>query len=105
MTDLIALALLTDMGKGPRRRVLVGARDGNYCRGCGFAHGVAFLTLDHIIPRARGGHGRSANRMLLCPTCNHAKANRLPSEPGWPTWLEPLRLELLAIVQRQEVPV
>lgn len=41
------------------------------------------LTLDHVIPKAVGGTGQSVtdpNVVLSCLACNHAKANRTPSE-------------------------
>lgn len=41
------------------------------------------LTLDHVIPKAVGGTGKSItdpNVVLSCLACNHAKANRTPSE-------------------------
>ena len=38
------------------------------------------LTLDHIIPKSRGGTGRVANLTAACKKCNDRKDSRLPEE-------------------------
>src|SRR3990167_11470530 len=43
------------------------------CLACGSEEN---LTLDHIIPRARGGPNNRNNLQLLCRPCNEAKGNR-----------------------------
>lgn len=40
-------------------------------------------TLDHIIPRARGGSNRVANLVGSCRECNEFKADFVPKEIGW----------------------
>ena len=37
-------------------------------------------TLDHIIPRSRGGQDTTANLTLVCKACNQAKGCRLPAD-------------------------
>ena len=56
-----------------RRRVL--ARDGHRCLTCGSQED---LTIDHIIPRSRGGDNSESNLQTLCQSCNSRKGNRLP---------------------------
>ncbi len=46
-------------------------RDCAYC-GCGEAE-----TVDHIIPRAKGGTNRRENRVPACGPCNAAKGSRI----------------------------
>ena len=51
-----------------------------HCRYCGrdLHHGTA--TVDHIIPRSRGGSSDDWNLCLCCRDCNHRKADLLPAE-------------------------
>ena len=49
------------------------ARDGNHCQHCGTTE---HITVDHIIPLARGGTNDLENLQLLCKFCNGRKGNR-----------------------------
>lgn len=55
-----------------RRRAAVIKRDGKRCRWCGTTHD---LTLDHKIPKARGGSNAIKNLQLLCALCNSMKGD------------------------------
>ncbi len=59
------------------RRALF-ARDGWRCAYCGTASGR--LTLDHVVPRSRGGGSVWENVVTSCAPCNLRKGNRLPAE-------------------------
>jgi 5-methylcytosine-specific restriction endonuclease McrA len=59
------------------RRALF-ARDGWECVYCG-ASGVR-LTLDHVVPRSRGGDSVWENVVTSCAPCNLRKGNRLLDE-------------------------
>jgi 5-methylcytosine-specific restriction endonuclease McrA len=59
------------------RRALF-ARDGWRCVYCGTASGR--LTLDHVMPRSRGGESVWENVVTSCAPCNLRKGNRLPHE-------------------------
>jgi 5-methylcytosine-specific restriction endonuclease McrA len=59
------------------RRALF-ARDGWRCVYCGTSGGR--LTLDHVVPRSRGGESSWENVVTSCATCNHKKGNRLLEE-------------------------
>ena len=55
-------------------------RDAFRCQYCGsHAHP---LTLDHIIPRSRGGGESWENLISACVPCNNRKGNRTPEEAG-----------------------
>jgi len=54
------------------------ARDGWTCVYCGRA--TRDLTLDHVMPRHRGGPHTWDNLVSACKPCNHRKAGRTPSE-------------------------
>ncbi len=57
-------------------------RDKNTCQYCGVRPGTAELTIDHVLPRSRGGQSTWVNCVLACVTCNRRKADRTPHEAG-----------------------
>jgi 5-methylcytosine-specific restriction endonuclease McrA len=59
------------------RRALF-ARDGWRCVYCGSTGGR--LTLDHVVPRSRGGDSVWENVVTSCAPCNLRKGNRLLEE-------------------------
>ncbi|MGL4339057.1 MAG: HNH endonuclease [Rhodoglobus sp.] len=66
-----------------RRGVL--RRDNNRCGYCG---GMA-TTVDHVLPRSRGGTDSWENLLACCLRCNSLKGNRTPTEMGWNTRVTP----------------
>lgn len=62
------------------RRRNVFKRDGYVCQYCGRV--TRDLTLDHVVPRSRGGGSTWENLVSACRPCNHQKANRTPEEAG-----------------------
>ena len=71
--------------KRPRPRVRLSrrevfARDGHLCQYCG--EPTSKLTLDHVLPRHRGGSHSWNNLVAACNSCNHRKGGRLPEEAG-----------------------
>ena len=63
---------------GMSRRAIF-ARDGWRCAYCkGSAE-----TIDHVLPRSRGGRHTWDNVVAACARCNHAKGDRTPAELGW----------------------
>ncbi|RWZ49818.1 HNH endonuclease [Labedella phragmitis] len=66
-----------------RRGVL--RRDGNHCGYCG----KAATTIDHILPRSRGGEDSWENLVACCLKCNNLKSDRTPAEMGWKLRLTP----------------
>ncbi len=59
-----------------RKAVL--ARDSWTCQYCGSTR--SGLTVDHVIPRSRGGLSVWDNIVAACAPCNRRKGNRLPAE-------------------------
>ena len=49
---------------------------------CAYCGGRA-ETIDHVVPRSRGGPHTWTNCVACCAKCNHRKADRLLSELGW----------------------
>ena len=62
-------------------------RDGNTCQYCGKPSRE--LTLDHVVPRHRGGAHTWENVATACILCNHRKAGRTPREAGMRLLKEP----------------
>ena len=61
-----------------RRNIL--ARDEHTCQYCGRHFPTHQLSLDHIIPRSRGGETTWENVVCACLTCNVKKGGRTPHE-------------------------
>ncbi|MCK6603954.1 MAG: HNH endonuclease [Ignavibacteriaceae bacterium] len=55
-------------------------RDSYKCAYCGRSDIV--LTIDHIIPKARGGADSWENLITACTKCNNKKGDRTPHEAG-----------------------
>ena len=61
-----------------RRNVF--ARDGNHCQYCGERFSTSELSLDHVVPRSRGGEASWENIVCACVKCNVRKGGRTPKE-------------------------
>jgi len=57
-------------------------RDNSSCQYCGRVLETREYTIDHVVPRARGGHSEWSNLTLACVVCNKRKSNLLPHEAG-----------------------
>jgi 5-methylcytosine-specific restriction endonuclease McrA len=69
----------------PRRTVKfnrrnIFARDGNHCQYCGKKYPTSELSLDHVLPRSRGGRMVWTNIVCCCVKCNVRKGGRTPAE-------------------------
>lgn len=58
------------------------ARDGYLCLYCGQKPVAKMLTVDHILPRSRGGRHTWNNTCAACESCNLRKGARTPEEAG-----------------------
>jgi 5-methylcytosine-specific restriction endonuclease McrA len=63
-----------------RKNILL--RDRNTCQFCGKIFPSSELTLDHVIPRSRGGRSSWENLVACCYRCNNNKGDRTPEEAG-----------------------
>jgi 5-methylcytosine-specific restriction endonuclease McrA len=59
-----------------KKNVLI--RDNKTCQYCGSKEGM--MTIDHIIPKSRGGKNTFENTVCACFTCNNKKDDRTPRE-------------------------
>jgi 5-methylcytosine-specific restriction endonuclease McrA len=61
-----------------KRNVL--KRDGFQCQYCGTRSGP--MTVDHVVPRTRGGRDTWENMVCACLKCNNRKGDRTPEQAG-----------------------
>jgi 5-methylcytosine-specific restriction endonuclease McrA len=86
----------------PLTRRNVFQRDNHHCQYCG--SGSEPLSIDHVVPRSRGGADSWENVTTACLTCNVRKGNRTPREAGMPLRQEPRRpLSLLSFEARRRM--
>lgn len=74
-------------------------RDNYTCQYCGKRYGTEDLSIDHVVPRSRGGRLSWTNCVIACLACNVRKGNRTleeagmrlistPKKPDWKPYLE-----------------
>lgn len=63
-------------------RSLLYSRDHQICAYCGDEFEWKALTIDHIMPKSRGGKNIWTNCVTACRPCNHRKGSRTPEEAG-----------------------
>ena len=82
------------------KRLRIYMRDKYRCQYCGEKKAVGELTIDHILPRSRGGDNSPINVVTACEKCNNRKSNRTPDEARMPllTSQSALRVKLERVV-------
>lgn len=105
--------------RAPRRGVRwsrrgVMRRDNYQCIYCGVRAGEATatgvitrtdFTIEHIIPKSRGGRNSWSNTACACPKCNQRKGDRTPHEAGMPMLWEPKTPRVDYLVASGEMPL
>lgn len=85
-------------------RRAVFARDGHSCQYCGSS---SRLTVDHVVPKSRGGTSSWENVVTACAPCNTRKSDRLPDEIGMhpsQTPRAPTPHEMIAVATTRRPP-
>lgn len=81
---VIRLVTYVRIPRGAHRRKItrraVFARDRWTCQYCGSRR--TNLTVDHVIPRSKGGGSTWDNIVTCCAPCNRRKGDRLPRQAG-----------------------
>ncbi len=91
--EIPSIIRLKNYVKVPHRKVALSRvnifrRDGERCVYCGTTKN---LTLDHVIPRSKGGVDSWENLVTACHSCNSKKGNRTPEEAGMPLLQKPFK--------------
>ncbi len=73
-------------------------RDGLQCQYCGMRSHP--LTVDHVMPKKRGGMDTWENLVCACVYCNNKKANRTPDEARMPLLREPTKPTYLFFIHK-----
>jgi 5-methylcytosine-specific restriction endonuclease McrA len=72
------------------------ARDGERCGYCT----ARATTVDHILPRSRGGRNTWKNTVAACGPCNQRKGDRTPAEAGMALWVKPAAPSWASLARR-----
>jgi 5-methylcytosine-specific restriction endonuclease McrA len=82
------------------KRLRIYMRDKFRCQYCGEKKAAGQLTLDHILPRSRGGDNSPVNIVTACVPCNNRKGDRTPAQARMPllTSQSALRVKLERVV-------
>lgn len=83
---------LNDFVKIPYKKIILTRRnilkrDGHKCAYCG--RGDLPLTIDHVIPKSKGGDDTWENLVAACLPCNNKKGDRTPEEAGMKLKIKP----------------
>ena len=73
-------------------------RDDFKCQFCGQRFKLSELTVDHVVPKSKGGKSTWDNIVSACKKCNNKKADRTPDQanmklihkPVKPKWIDPI---------------
>lgn len=71
-------------------------RDSSTCQYCREKTPPAQLTLDHVVPRSRGGDSTWENLVTSCKKCNNRKRDRTPQEAGMVLAKQPRQISIHA---------
>ena len=96
--------MLTRFHRFPPRQVKfsrrnIYQRDNHTCQYCGMTPPKDEITIDHVIPRSRGGKTTWENIVLACVKCNTKKGSKSPGEAGLRLLTVPRRPHWLACSQ------
>ena len=80
-----------------KRNILI--RDNFTCQYCGKK--VKKLTIDHIIPKSRGGETSFENCVSSCKECNNRKGMKTPREAGMSLMKVPTQPTIMEFYMQQ----
>ena len=79
--------------------------DENQCQYCGNHFNADKLTLDHVVPKSRGGDNSWTNLVAACKKCNQKKGSKTPAESGMHPIRKPYvpKANLLRSLKREQI--
>ena len=83
-----------------RRNILL--RDNYHCQYCGRRFPSSSITIDHVIPKSKGGTTRWNNVVAACATCNRKKGSKSLRQFGKRPLKDPKRPSWADIMLRDE---
>lgn len=88
--------VLKQYGERPPRKIVfnkhtLARRDEHQCQYCGADLYREKITVEHVLPRSRGGPTTWENCVAACENCNARKADQTPQEAGMPLRSKPVR--------------
>ena len=86
----------------PRKKIILSRkniikRDAHQCQYCGIRN--VPLTVDHVIPKHRGGPDSWENLVCACVKCNTKKGNQTPIEAGMNLLRTPKKPNYIYMIQ------
>ncbi len=82
----------------PATRAAIMLRDAYTCQYCGAMPGRNQLTVDHVVPRSRGGAHDWHNLATACKRCNQKKGSLTPEEASMALRRKPFEPSYVALV-------
>ena len=102
LNNYVSLPLSRTAKEKPTKAAIY-RRDNQTCQYCGSTRN---LTIDHLIPRCRGGADSWENLLLACSKCNTVKGHKTPEQAGLRLRKKPRPPlpKVIEIVQRSNDP-
>ena len=82
ITGIIAARLRTIKKSHKPSKKMLWKRDEGKCQYCSAKVSISSATIDHVIPRSRGGKETWCNLVIACSKCNSKKGSSLTTECG-----------------------
>ncbi len=80
-------------------------RDNNQCQYCANHFSTDKLTMDHVLPKSRGGKNTWENLVAACMKCNQKKGSRTTKESGMLLLKKPVKpkANILRTVKKNQI--
>jgi len=80
-------------------------RDCQQCQYCGEKFKFDDLTMDHVVPKSKGGAKSWENIVTACASCNSKKRNRTPKEAQMPLIRRPHSPRVNLLDLNRNIPI